>query len=125
MRTSRLTVEQWRQARRRWEGSPNQGFQWLANEVADAWGVELTRVAFQNVARRDGWARGGAPSTPLPRTAPARPQAAPVAKATVKAGTNPHEAAAQALQALAAALSGDLAGATVVVLVMPGTAKLR
>ena len=125
MRTSRLTVEQWGLVRRRWEGSPKVGFQWLANEVAVAWGIELTRVAFQNVARRDGWARGGEPSAPLPIRAPATAPAAPTAPPRPSGACDLSQAAVKALHALSAALSGNLAGATVVVLVLPAASRRK
>ena len=125
MRTSRLTVEQWGLVRRRWDGSPNVGFQWLANEVAVAWGIALTRVAFQNVARRDGWARGGEPSDPLPIRAPAGAPAAPTAPTKPSGACNPSQAAVKALHALFAALTGNLAGATIVVLVLPAATRRK
>ena len=125
MRTSRLTMEQWRLARRRWEGSPNVGFQWLANEVAVAWGIELTRVAFQNVAKRDGWAHGGEASDPLPIRAPTTAPVAPAARVKPNEACDPSQAAVKALHALSAALTGNLAGATVVVLVLPAATRRK
>ena len=129
MRTSCLTMEQWRLARRRWEGSPNVGFQWLANEVAVAWGIELTRVAFQNVAKRDGWAHGGEASDPLPIRAPTTAPVAPAARVKPNEACDPSQAAVKALHALSAALTaaltGNLAGATVVVLVLPAATRRK
>ncbi|MDO9092698.1 MAG: hypothetical protein Q7U99_08710 [Rubrivivax sp.] len=66
-RRSRLTPEQWAQARRRWEGDPRPGFQWLLSEVELAWGANITRPGLGITAKRQGWAKGGKPVEPLAR----------------------------------------------------------
>lgn len=64
----KLTPEQVAEIRRRWEGSAQPGFQWLANEVAVAWNLKLTRVAIGHWAKRQRWAKKQADATPLDST---------------------------------------------------------
>lgn len=63
--STRLSSEQWLQARRRWEGDARDGFDWLAKEMVAAWGVPLSRQGVSVRARREGWEKGGDPSRPL------------------------------------------------------------
>lgn len=63
----RLTADEWAAARRRWEGAQADGFDWLAAEIMAAFtGVEVTRQGVSVRAKRDGWVKGGDPSSPLP-----------------------------------------------------------
>lgn len=66
----RLTPPEWAQARRRWEGSPLEGFDWLAAEIRAAWNVEITRQGVSVRAAREGWAKGGEESQPLKGASP-------------------------------------------------------
>jgi hypothetical protein len=66
MAKRRLTREEWAQTRRRWEGSPEEGFAWLAAEIRDAWDLDISRQAIDKMARKQAWAKGGEASAPLP-----------------------------------------------------------
>ena len=61
----RLNDTQREQARRRWEGSAEQGFTQLAAECHQAWGVVISRQALLKAARKGGWVKRGQPSEPL------------------------------------------------------------
>jgi hypothetical protein len=54
---ARMTKAQWAEARRKWEDDPRDGFDWLAEEF----GGIVSRQAFSQKAKRDGWTKGGAP----------------------------------------------------------------
>lgn len=75
----RLNDAQRAAARRRWEGSPNERFGWLAAECLTAWGITITRQALRKAALKAGWTKGGEPSEPLAYVGPrVVPKAAPV-----------------------------------------------
>lgn len=80
-RPSKLTPEQWAAARRRWEGSDREGFAWLREEVLVAFGDAPSRPAFVQMARDQGWKKGGPPSETLK---PAAPETAKVTDAGKK-----------------------------------------
>jgi hypothetical protein len=62
----KLTPEQWAVVRRRWEGCERAGFDWLPDEIMAAFaGVEVTRQGVSVRAKREAWAKGGKPSSPL------------------------------------------------------------
>jgi hypothetical protein len=61
----RLTEQEWSIARRRWEGCPADGFDWLAREMQAAFDVAITRQAAAAMAKRKQWTKGGMPSVPL------------------------------------------------------------
>lgn len=61
-RQSKLTPEQWAIAKARWEGCDKLGFQWLAYEIADAWGITILRKSLEQMARKiQRWEKGGDP----------------------------------------------------------------
>ena len=64
-RLSTLTPDQWAQARRRWEGATDTGFEWLRREMLAAFGVAPSRPAIRQAAAKAGWEKGGSPSRPL------------------------------------------------------------
>lgn len=70
----RLTPDEWAKVRRRWEGSPMEGFDWLAKEISAAWGVDISRQAVADQAKRKGWEKGGDASEPLALLAQERPR---------------------------------------------------
>ncbi len=61
----RLTEQEWSIARRRWEGCPAEGFDWLTREMQAAFNAAITRQAVAAMAKRKGWTKGGMPSAPL------------------------------------------------------------
>jgi hypothetical protein len=65
----RLTPEEWTAVRRRWEGSPETGFDWLAREINSAWGLSISRQAVSKMATKAGtaWVKGDGASEPLAR----------------------------------------------------------
>lgn len=68
----RLTADEWATARRRWEGAPEEGFAWLHREMCASFDVAMTLPAVRQMAIKNGWAKGGEPSSPLkkPRASP-------------------------------------------------------
>lgn len=67
-RQSTLTPAQWAQARRRWEGADDRGFEWLRREMESAFGAAPSRPAIRQCAAKQGWEKGGTPSHPLTAT---------------------------------------------------------
>lgn len=65
MEKRRLTADEWAQARRRWEGAVEEGFDWLRKEIAGAFDADVSRQAVADQAKRKGWGKGGSPSAPL------------------------------------------------------------
>jgi hypothetical protein len=52
---SKLTPDQWAAAQVRWESEDREGYDWLAIEIAAAFGVTLSRQAVGKNACRNGW----------------------------------------------------------------------
>lgn len=62
----RLSAEEWALARKRWEGDPRPGFDWLAKEMAAAFGLHVIRQTVSVRATREVWEKvDGAVSEPL------------------------------------------------------------
>jgi hypothetical protein len=61
----RLTQAEWAQVRARWQSDARAGFAWLADEIATAWGVAISRPALHKVAGLQAWAKIDEPSTRL------------------------------------------------------------
>ena len=97
--TPRLSPEQWAATRRRWEGCDAPGFDWIAPEVAAAFGIPVTRQGVSVRAKRDGWKKGGNPSKPL----------AVVAQQAKPGASQRAAVAQQATTAVAAPIQGQIA----------------
>jgi hypothetical protein len=64
---SKLTPEQWGLARRRWEGTPQDGFAWLSREIEAAWAVVVGRKSLEQAARLKAWRKSNEPAPELPK----------------------------------------------------------
>ena len=90
----RMTADEWAQARRRWEDSPTEGYDWLAVELRAALGIEISRPAVAKMAKTKGWAKragrpeAGAKVTPSVKVTPVK-QVTPAAKVTAEAKVTP------------------------------------
>ena len=98
--TRRLKPEEWAAARRRWEGSPEDGFDWLAREINSAWGLSISRQAVSKMASKAGasWVKGVDASKPLAcaQDGTARATQAPAAVPHLKPTKRPPPAATEA-----------------------------
>jgi DNA-packaging protein gp3 len=62
---AKISDEQYAKIRARWQGSPAEGFSWLAREVKGAYDINITRQALAQTAAHQGWKKDKTKSEPL------------------------------------------------------------
>lgn len=79
---NKITSEQWRIAKDRWERCDKPGFEWLTREMIEAFGGPIIRQTVSVRASREGWEKhsGGDPSLPIPASANVAQQTRDVAQ---------------------------------------------